>query len=438
MTPLAMHLTAVFLLGLCLGSLVNWAIYTLAWFPRPISPWSPPSPNAPRRRVSDRLPVLGWFGLRREAGVHGRGFWIRPLLIELGLGATLAALYWWEVVQFEPVQGQVAARIVPPAWPLYAQFASHVILLCLMLAASFIDIDEKIVPDEITVIGALVGLILAMLMPMSLLPHVADRPVQPIVGAALATPDGGPVLGPHGGQLWLEPVTAAAPHEWPPEWAAPRRLSSLAGALGCYWLWCFALVPRIWRGRRGVYAALRVILRRIGRELARPPIRWLLFAGTVAIVAVWLIGGASWAGLFTALLGLVGGGGIVWAVRLIGTFALRREAMGFGDVTLMMMVGTFLGWQACLIAFFLAPPAAIVVGILQLIFRRDDVLPFVPYLCIASAAVVVAWAPIWVWAQPLFAYPLLVISVLTVCLVLLGMMLYLWRLVKTHVFGFEA
>ena len=57
--------------------------------------------------------------------------------------------------------------------------------------------------------------------------------------------------------------------------------------------------------------------------------------------------------LLTALIGLVGSGGIVWAVRLIGTAALRREAMGFGDVTLMMMVGTFLGWQACLIAFFL-------------------------------------------------------------------------------------
>ena len=40
-------------------------------------------------------------------------------------------------------------------------------------------------------------------------------------------------------------------------------------------------------------------------------------------------------------------------MRLIGTFALRREAMGFGDVTLMMMIGTFLGWQACLILFFL-------------------------------------------------------------------------------------
>jgi prepilin signal peptidase PulO-like enzyme (type II secretory pathway) len=134
----------------------------------------------------------------------------------------------------------------------------------------------------------------------------------------------------------------------------------------------------------------------------------------------------------------MGSGGIVWAVRLVGTFALRREAMGFGDVTLMMMVGTFLGWQACLVAFFLAPFAGLLVGLLQLVLRRDDVIPYAPYLCIASAAVVVAWARIWGWAQPLFAYPMLVIGVLAACLVLLGVLLYLWRMIKEVIFGWNA
>ncbi|MEX0643035.1 MAG: A24 family peptidase, partial [Pirellulales bacterium] len=198
------------------------------------------------------------------------------------------------------------------------------------------------------------------------------------------------------------------------------------------------LVPRIWRGRRGVWAATSIILRRISREFGRPPMRWLLLVGTAVIIPFWVIGGPCWAGLLTALIGLVGSGGIVWAVRLMGTFSLRREAMGFGDVTLMMMVGTFLGWQACLIAFFLAPFAGLLVGILQLIFRRDDVIPYAPYLCLASAAVVVAWATIWEWAQPMFERPLLVLAVLAICLALLGILLYLWRLVKTHIFGFDA
>jgi hypothetical protein len=131
----------------------------------------------------------------------------------------------------------------------------------------------------------------------------------------------------------------------------------------------------------------------------------------------------------------VGSGGIIWAVRLVGTAALRREAMGFGDVTLMMMVGTFLGWQACLIAFFLSPFAAIVVGVAQLVFRHDDVIPFGPFLCLASAGVVVGWAPIWTWAQPLFAHPALVLIVLAICLVLLGGLLAIWRMIKALLFG---
>jgi prepilin signal peptidase PulO-like enzyme (type II secretory pathway) len=132
---------------------------------------------------------------------------------------------------------------------------------------------------------------------------------------------------------------------------------------------------------------------------------------------------------------LVGSGGIVWAVRLIGTAALRREAMGFGDVTLMMMVGTFLGWQACLIAFFLAPFSALIIGIMQFVSRRDDVIPYGPFLCLASVAVIVFWAPIWVWAQPMFAQGVLVPLVLIICLAMLGVMLAVWQMIKTFIFG---
>src|SRR3954453_19736174 len=120
------------------------------------------------------------------------------------------------------------------------------------------------------------------------------------------------------------------------------------------------------------------------REVARPPTRFLMVAGTVGIAGVCWFGNASWAGLLTALIGLVGSGGLVWAVRLVGTAALRREAMGFGDVTLMMMIGTFLGWQACIILFFISPLPAVVIGIMQFISRRDDVIPFGPFLCLAA------------------------------------------------------
>jgi hypothetical protein len=130
----------------------------------------------------------------------------------------------------------------------------------------------------------------------------------------------------------------------------------------------------------------------------------------------------------------VASGGIVWAVRLIGTAALRREAMGFGDVTLMMMVGTFIGWQASLIAFFLAPFAGLLIGIAQFVLRRDDVIPYGPFLCMATAAVVIAWAPSWMWAQPMFGMGWLVPAVLVVCLAMLGVMLMIWGMIKAALF----
>jgi leader peptidase (prepilin peptidase) / N-methyltransferase len=441
MLLVTVRLLTVFVVGTCLGSLVNWAIYSLAWNSRPISPWSRwPTEVGPRAGWFDRVPILGWFALSRQTAVHGRRFWVRPMLLEVGFGAALAALYWWEVDRLGLLQAQLpGVAITPPVGAVHWQFIVHALLLCLMLAASFIDIDEKIIPDEITVPGTLLGLMLAAAVPMSLLPQVVERPGPPAKVGAPALPmtlvNGGPVIGPKGRPMWLEPVTAVAPNEWPPAWGAPRRLSSLAVALGCFWLWCFALAPRIWRGRRGLLFALWLIAGRLRREFARPPLRLLLASGTVAIVCVWALGEQRWAGLLTALIGLAASGGLVWAVRLIGTAALRREAMGFGDVTLMMMIGTFLGWQACLIAFFLAPFAGLLAGITQFVFRRDDVIPYGPFLCLGSAIVVVDWAAIWMWGQPLFAAGWLVPAVLFVCLGLLGLILALWAAAKRLLFG---
>jgi prepilin signal peptidase PulO-like enzyme (type II secretory pathway) len=436
MNLLVLRLVAIFVGGACLGSFVNWAIYAWAWTPRPISPWSRLPVDLGTRRRLDRVPILGWLSLNREASIHGRGHWIRPMLLEVGLGAALAELYWWEVARLSLIQSQVGlAPILPPTLAVHLQFLSHTILLCWMLAASFIDIDEKIIPDEITVTGTLLGLMLAAVVPISLLPHVSEPLRAPVVGEPLMLMKGGAALGAHGIAQWLEPVTAVAPRAWPPEWGAGRRPVSLAIGIGCYWLWCFALAPRIWRGRRGPVFAVGLIASRLWREFRRGPLLQLWLAGTILITLVWSTSEKSWQGLLTALLGLVGSGCLIWAVRLIGTFSLRREAMGFGDVTLMMMIGTFLGWQACLITFFISPFAALFIGIIQFISRRDDVIPFGPFLCLAAATVVVWWASIWLWAQPLFEHGPLVPLVLAVCLALLGIMLTIWRIIKTALFG---
>ena len=57
--PLQWRLAALFAVGLCAGSLVNLGVYRLAWFPRPISPWSAPPPDGRRGGWLDRVPIVG-------------------------------------------------------------------------------------------------------------------------------------------------------------------------------------------------------------------------------------------------------------------------------------------------------------------------------------------------------------------------------------------
>jgi leader peptidase (prepilin peptidase)/N-methyltransferase len=408
---LSMHarLAVVFALGACLGAAINLAIYQLAWYPRPISPWSLPDPKAPRRRAWDRLPIVGWLGLRRESGLHGSGFWLRPMCVELFAGLGFAWLYWWEVG---------AAGLFPLDLPrpeiglhpglvavLHAQFASHVLLIALMLAASLIDVDEKIIPDTITIPGTLVGLLLAAAWPMSLLPDVMQ--VRADFFLRLTSPN-----------PWIDCLDGS-----------PRNGSLWLG-LSCWWLWSLALLPRTWYARHGWRRAIALCWARVARETCTYRIFRMALMGSLAIAFVWFRGKDGWEALLSALVGMAAGGGLVWLVRVIGAVTLRREAMGFGDVTLMAMLGAFLGWQPCLMIFFLAPFAGLLVGVLRLILFRDKEIPYGPFLCLAALLVIVRWQAMWNYALPIFALgwfvPLLVLG----CLMLMAVMLGVWGLIR--------
>ncbi len=70
--------------------------------------------RTPPRKLSDRLPVLGWLGLRRERDLHGAGFWIRPLAVEVLTGVALATLYVLEThnaVRLWPFPGMPLPRV---------------------------------------------------------------------------------------------------------------------------------------------------------------------------------------------------------------------------------------------------------------------------------------------------------------------------------------
>jgi leader peptidase (prepilin peptidase)/N-methyltransferase len=100
-------------------------------------------------------------------------------------------------------------------------------------------------------------------------------------------------------------------------------------------------------------------------------------------------------GLAWSLAGLTCGVLITAAVRGISRRVLGREALGLGDVTLMGMIGSFLGWQASVVVFLLAPLAAVGIGGLLALSGRKNYIPYGPYLALAAAGVVFSWRRIW-------------------------------------------
>lgn len=106
-----------------------------------------------------------------------------------------------------------------------------------------------------------------------------------------------------------------------------------------------------------------------------------------------------------AILGATVGGGILWLVGE-GYFRLRgREGMGFGDVKMMLMAGSFLGLRRTILTILIGSVlGALIGGAFMLASRKgsDYELPFGTFLGIAALLVVFFGTPVVTWYQSLF------------------------------------
>jgi leader peptidase (prepilin peptidase)/N-methyltransferase len=97
----------------------------------------------------------------------------------------------------------------------------------------------------------------------------------------------------------------------------------------------------------------------------------------------------SWhAALIRSFLGAMAGAGSIYLMGFFGELVFRKEAMGGGDIKLMAMIGSFLGWKLALFAFFLAPVFGSAVGIVLKVRDGRDVIPYGPYLSLAAVAAI--------------------------------------------------
>ncbi|MDB5385658.1 MAG: pppA [Planctomycetaceae bacterium] len=342
--PLAVMLPFLFVLGAVVGSFLNVAIYRIPqherFWKQLLSVVHPPSscPNCGNRILSrDNIPILGWFLLGGRCRFCRQSFSIRYPMIEL-LNACLFVLVYWMEIPSNVYSGIEESCLYVPSGP--HGFAGSIWLS--PTAVMLWRYVYHMILIEALVVATFIDF------DLRIIPDGVTLPAM-CVGVV-----GGVVFG----QVHLVPV-----------WFQRGDLSN--------------------------FVSLLYDIR--GGDM--PP-AWLK-----SLASLWWMSGSgipSWCsqyphlhGLAVSLAGLVIGGGVVWVVRYIGQSVLRQEAMGFGDVVLMAMVGSFLGWQPTVLVFVLAPLMALLAVAGTWLFARQREIPYGPYLSMAALVVIVGWK--WIW-----------------------------------------
>ncbi|MBB48474.1 MAG: hypothetical protein CMJ33_08025 [Phycisphaerae bacterium] len=359
-----------FAFGACAGSFLNVVVYRL---PAGRSVVSPPS-RCPScggcLKWYQNLPIVSWVLLRGRCQFCRCGISVQYPLIELLSGLLVSAL---ALLIYLPDPGSYWAAVGGDWWLIrgfsgsWAAFICWNIALLGLLAMLLIDARTFLIPIEIPFIITLVCWVF--------------WPVQALMSGASG----------FGG-------------EWPiPQFGWAGSLAGAGGVLGV--LVGMALL------RTGllrysfhdydeyledgeVLADYPHARREMGVELL------FLLPCVGGIVLGWLLGLSIQSeippvvsALGASMLGWLVGGGIVWAVRILGTLAFGREAMGLGDVHLLASMGAAFGCLDPLLAFFIAPFSGLMWILIGQFGSRvfkglGHQLPYGPHLAIALFLIV--------------------------------------------------
>jgi leader peptidase (prepilin peptidase)/N-methyltransferase len=410
--PHPIYILFVFALGSCVGSFLNVVVWRL---PR-VEPleneglfygffrsWQalswPPShcPKCEKRlKWYDNLPAIGWLKLGGKCRYCKQPISIRYPIIEAitgllfvlyyvmffmeGVGPCLHRVTPDGVVQFFP-----ATLIITEHWPIYIL---DMMLIAALLASSLIDAELFIIPIEIP----------WFVVPFALVEHaVFDRPGWP--GALIYSPS-----------------------------ASALAAGAAVGLLISFTLWYLGILPSSFADGGPLLDVDKARLMSAGKEpepeqeftskqiraeirkemlFLLPPLAlgfgWVAVTWKVAPFAhFWTtVLSHAWVnGLLGSVLGMLVGGFVVWITRILGSLGFGREAMGMGDVHLMVAVGAVLGPGAATIAFFIAPFFGLLLALYTLFTRKSRELPYGPYLSLATAFVMLFYCPIADYLSP--------------------------------------
>jgi leader peptidase (prepilin peptidase)/N-methyltransferase len=127
---------------------------------------------------------------------------------------------------------------------------------------------------------------------------------------------------------------------------------------------------------------------------------------TVPGILVGLFGAATVlpVGPINALFGVAVGGGILWALAWASPYLFGKEGMGGGDIKLLAMIGAFLGWKPALLTILIGSLTGSVIGISLIalkFMKRDEYIPFGPFLVLGAIVSMFFSQPLLDWYQRL-------------------------------------
>ncbi len=88
-----------------------------------------------------------------------------------------------------------------------------------------------------------------------------------------------------------------------------------------------------------------------------------------------------------ALTGAIVGAGILFAIYGLYYLVRKKAGLGMGDITMMLLIGAYLGWQLAFLTLILASFLGTLVGIFFIFFKKKDLqfaLPFGSFLAPAA------------------------------------------------------
>jgi len=396
--------------GACVGSLINVLAYRI---PRGLD-YVTPTSRCPECDTPltwrENIPIFGWLTLRGKCRFCGT-----PISAEYPIVEAFVAAVWgltflicyadpfmWHGRLLEPLRPVWSDGFFSHSWPIYVIV---VMLFSSLVAMTLVDAKTYTIPPVLTNVPTALSV-----------GHVAFAIwVQYEHGALIGRPDGW--------SIWIP-----TPHDWD---LIGGAIGGIAGLVIANLLLTFGVLKRSfadyeqWEQAHAAAQpvdpaadpnaepnsdpAMWIAYPHARREMLRemlflgPPVA-LGLAGAALAVRLggpWILDANAgvWESAHPAslwlrvlagvLIGYLVGGGVVWAMRIVGSLAFGKEAMGLGDVHMMAAVGACLGWIDPVLAFFGAAFLGMGWWALGMIFRRMSrrVMPFGPFLAMGTLIV---------------------------------------------------